>query len=84
MAATGTSPDSGACPETDSAEAQFARATAADHDKATFYRPTAKQIEFHTAGATARKKLNELLAAGGRYEELYRTQFAEVGDELPA
>ncbi|PWN03669.1 ABC transporter [Nocardioides silvaticus] len=26
----------------------------------------------------------ELLAAGGRYEELYRTQFAEAGDELPA
>jgi ATP-binding cassette, subfamily B, bacterial len=26
----------------------------------------------------------ELLAAGGRYEELYRTQFAETGDEVPA
>jgi ABC-type multidrug transport system fused ATPase/permease subunit len=26
----------------------------------------------------------ELLRAGGRYEELYRTQFAETGDEVPA
>ena len=26
----------------------------------------------------------ELLAAGGRYEELYRTQFAETGDGVPA
>ena len=57
MHKTGAPVETGACPEIVPEELGLALAGAADRDKATFYQPTAKQIEFHTAGATARERL---------------------------
>lgn len=61
MSETGAPPDSGAGPETAPAiappEMEVTFFGAANSDKATFYQPTAKQLEFHAAGATARERL---------------------------
>jgi phage terminase large subunit-like protein len=48
---------SGAGREVVPVASQLATFGDADRDKSTFYRPTAKQIEFHAAGATARERL---------------------------